>query len=333
MKMLIFVLIAISPLISNNDEKILKDIALNNTIYDKIKYDDSLKYYKLKIPNKISENNVLVFTVKQSFKNIKINEEIFSDPNIYVSKANKYPSNRQEADWYSEQYGNDILTIPKYALEKNDIFYIGLYCLKSCNYELNVYLSNEVEIELGKIYYIKIPKKSSQSYFIKIAPDLKYVELNVIANCPELKSFKIFMSKNSPNSQNSYKVNPSWEGGYTINIDKKNDILCNNCTYHILLQTMNDDVQIQLNAYIKNHLTKIKMGKPIYDAVKKDSKRCYKFEINEEDLNNKEQIIIQTNLYSGLIYLHISGFNKETEKDLNDFRHALYSYRIETKKI
>ena len=72
------------------------------------------------------------------------------------------------------------------------------------------HLSNEIEIELGRIYYIKIPKKSSQSYFIKIAPDLNYEELNVVANCPSMKSFKIFMSKDSPSSQNTFKFIPSW---------------------------------------------------------------------------------------------------------------------------
>ena len=331
-KVILFIFIA-NLIICDDNEKKISELTLNNPVDDKIIFDNSLNYYQLKIPEKIDEDNILIFTVKQSFKNIKINDEIFGDPNIYISKTNKYPSNREEADWYSEQYGNDILTIPKYALNKNEVFYIGMHCQKRCNYELKAYLSNEIGIELGRIYYIKIPKKSSQSYFIKMAPNLNYEELNVIANCPALKSFKIFMSKDSPSSQNSFKVNPSWGGGYTINIDKKNDNFCLNCTYHILLQTQNDDVQIQLNAYIKNHLTNIKMSKPFYDAVKKDSKRCYKFEVNKEDLDNKEQIIIQTNIYSGIIYLHISGFKEEPEKNINDLKHELYSYRIETSQI
>ena len=233
MKMIILILLTLNLILCDKDEKKLLELALDKPVYDKLIYDDSLNYYKLEIPNKIPRDSVLIFTVKQSYNNLKINDEIFGDPNIYVSKSNKYPSNREEADWYSEQYGNDILTIPNYAIDKDEIFYIGMHCPKRCSYELKAYLSNEVELELNTIYYIKIPKKSSQSYFIKIEPNLNYEELNVIANCPELKNFKIFMSRDSPNSQNSYKVNPSWGGGYTINIDKKNEKLCNNCTYHI----------------------------------------------------------------------------------------------------
>ena len=332
--MIIFFLVyTLNLIICGNNSKKLESLELNKPIHSKISFDNSYNYYELKIPKKVANDNILVFTVKQSFKNIKINEEIFSDPNIYISKSNQNPSNREEADWYSEQYGNDILTIPRYALDKNEIFYIGLYCERKCNYELNAYLSNEIEIELGRIYYIKIPKKSSQSYFIKIAPDLNYEELNVVANCPSMKSFKIFMSKDSPSSQNTFKVIPSWEGGYTINIDKKNENFCKNCNYHILLQTQNEDVEIQLNAYIQNYLTNIKMSKPVYDTVKKEGKRCYKFKINEDDIKNKEQIAIQTNIYSGLIYLHISGFNQEPAKDFKDLKHELFSYRIETSQI
>lgn len=330
---ILFLVFTFNLIISENNSKKLESLELNKPIHSKISVDDSYNYYELKIPEKVANDKILVFTVKQSFKNIKINEEIFSDPNIYISKSNKHPSNREEADWYSEQYGNDILTIPRYAIDKDDKFYIGLYCERKCNFELNAYLSNEIEIELGRIYYIKIPKKSSQSYFIKISPELNYEELNVVANCPSMKSFKMFMSKDSPSSQNTFKVIPSWEGGYTINIDKKNENFCKNCNYHILLQTQNEDVEIQLNAYIQNYLTNIKMSKPVYDTVKKEGKRCYKFKLNEDDIKNKEQIAIQTNIYSGIIYLHISGFNQESEKDFKDIKHELYSYRIETSQI
>ena len=222
----ILIIINIISFKCDNSNKNIEIINLNNPIYDKITNDDSLKYYQLKIPEKVEKDNILIFVVKQSFKDIKINDELFSDPNIYISKSFKYPSNKEEADWYSEQYGNDILSIPNYALGKDEIFYIGMHCPKKCNYELKAYLSNEIEIELGRIYYIKLPKKSTQSYFLKIAPDLKYEELNVIANCPTMKSYKIFMSRDFPSSQNSFKVNPSWGGGYSINIDKKNDNFC-----------------------------------------------------------------------------------------------------------
>ena len=66
----------------------------------------------MKLPKNIPKGSLLVFTVKESRKGIKEGDEIFSDPDIYVSKTMKFPSNREEAEWFSERYGNDILTIP-----------------------------------------------------------------------------------------------------------------------------------------------------------------------------------------------------------------------------
>ena len=34
----------------------------------------------------------------------------------------KYPLNRDEAEWYSERYGNDILAILSYAIDKEEVF-------------------------------------------------------------------------------------------------------------------------------------------------------------------------------------------------------------------
>ena len=73
----------------------------------------------VRMPKELSEKTRELQDEYLKELDIKLNEELFSDPNIYISKTNKYPSNREESDWYSEQYGNDILTIPKNAIEKN----------------------------------------------------------------------------------------------------------------------------------------------------------------------------------------------------------------------
>ena len=104
MKILFLFFILTNIIICDNNNKKIEELKLNTPIYDKITNDDSLNFYQLKITEKVDKDKILVFTVKQSFKDIKINDEIFSDPNIYISKTNKYPSNREEADWYSEQY-------------------------------------------------------------------------------------------------------------------------------------------------------------------------------------------------------------------------------------
>ena len=81
---ILFLVFTFNLIICENNSKKLESLELNKPIHSKISVDDSYNYYELKIPEKVANDKILVFTVKQSFKNIKINEEIFSDPNIYI---------------------------------------------------------------------------------------------------------------------------------------------------------------------------------------------------------------------------------------------------------
>ena len=119
-----------------------------------------------------------------------------------------------------------------------------MFCEFKCRYELNSYLAEEIELEIGKIQTATLSGLSSVSYFINIGND-NFEELNLVATSPNLKNFKIFMSKKSPSSQNTFKIIPSWTGGYMISVEKYSNDYCTNCKYHILLQSMEDtDVNI-----------------------------------------------------------------------------------------
>ena len=240
----ILLICLISQTLSDN-QKVLKSIELEQKIKGKMDENDSREYYELKLQKNIPKDSLLVFTVKESRKGVKEGEELFSDPDIYVSKSTKYPSNREEAEWYSERYGNDILTIPSYAVEKDETFYICMYCQYKCRYELYSYLAREAPAELGKYYSLTLTKKSSISYALYIPQNEKKEELNVITNNPTLKNFRVFMAKNSPSSQNTFQVIPSWTGGYVISISRYNKDYCTDCTYHLLFQTEEEKVNIQ----------------------------------------------------------------------------------------
>ena len=153
-KRLFFILSLIFPIFSDT-QKVLKPLKLNELIKGKMDENESREYFELKLPDNIKPGDLLVFTVKESRKGIREGDEIFSDPDIYISKSNRFPSNREEASWYSERYGNDILTIPSYVVEPNEVFYVCMYCQYKCRYELYSYLSKEATAEIGKYYDIK----------------------------------------------------------------------------------------------------------------------------------------------------------------------------------
>ena len=85
-------------------------------------------------------------------------KEIFSDPDMYISKKNEKPENGSLAEWWSERYGNDIITIPKNEVNPNDTFYICMYCQFKCKYKLRINISSEIEIKIGRVYTSFIKK-------------------------------------------------------------------------------------------------------------------------------------------------------------------------------
>ena len=322
-----------SLLLCDSDKK-LKSIELNEKIKGKMNKDDSREYYELKLPKEIPPESLLIFTVKESRKGIKDGEELFSDPDIYISKTRKYPSNREEAEWFSERYGNDILTIPSYAVSKEEIFYICMYCQYKCRYELTSYLSKEVPAIIGKYYTFSISKKSSINYALYVPENQNKEELKLIAYNPSLSNIRIFMAKESPSSQNTFQIIPTWNGGYLIPVSKFNTDYCTNCTYHILFQTEEEEkVDIQFTAYFQSTLTQIKTGNPINDAVKGGEKRCYYFDTSNTDNLYNSKLIISVNIFSGSAILGINGwiYNME-ERNRLIIKDDSYIYSIENDK-
>ena len=327
-KIFIFLLL-ISLCLSSKE---LKSLTLEQKVKGKMDENDSREYYELKLPKDIKRGSLLVFTVKESRKGVREGEELFSDPDIYVSKTNKYPSNREDASWYSERYGNDILTIPSYAVEPEEVFYICMYCQYKCRYELNSYISKEAPAEVGKYYDITLSNKASISYALYVPKNPLEEDLNVVANNPSLKNFRIFMAKESPSSQNTFTIIPSWEGGYSISVSKYNRDFCTDCYYHILFQTEEDNVKISFTAYFQSTLSKINAGNIINDVVRAGSKRCYYFDTSLKNNLFDAKLILNINLFSGIVLLNINGWSPNNEDKLGVLKTKPYSYNIENDK-
>ena len=52
----------------------------------------------------------------------------------------------QQSTWFSESYGDDLITISKRHIKSGAKFYIGVYCQFKCKYKLTAYLNEMVEI-------------------------------------------------------------------------------------------------------------------------------------------------------------------------------------------
>ena len=174
-------------------EGTVNNLNLNQISSGKINKDNSYDYYELFLPESIPKNNLLVFTVREDKIKINKNEELFSDPDIYISKTD-FAKNKDQSDWYSERFGNDIVTILSKELKDINKLFISLYCERKCKYNLKSYFTKELELKLGTINSIKLSKHNSIHYSLKIK-NVNYTQLKVIAYSPEKKHFHFLMAK------------------------------------------------------------------------------------------------------------------------------------------
>ena len=166
----IFFIILLFSLKSTICEEKRSKLILDEISSGKINKDNSFDFFELDLPNNIPEKNLLVFTVKENKIKVSNDEELFSDPDVYISKT-AFPKNKEESDWFSERFGNDIVTITFKELNEINKLYISLYCERKCKYNLKSYITKEIELKLGQINSITLSKHNSIHYFLKIKWD------------------------------------------------------------------------------------------------------------------------------------------------------------------
>ena len=292
-------------------------IKLGETIKGKISLDEGHTYYSLKIPENFS-NKILIISTREDNEEYKKSDEKFSDPDFYISKINKFPSSSQTSEWYSEQYGSDIISIPNKSVQSGDIFYIGMYCQFKCRYFLKTNAEIEAQVTLGKPVFLKIKPHETMNYKIKINQDFE--ELKTIVYSKTSGKFKIFMEKEAPSASKTFKVIPSWNSGYVIIVKKNTEEYCNNCEYHVLIQNESEQETnyIMFLAKIQQKIFDLKKNVRFFDALNSNSQRFFSFNMTAVE-KNTEKLIIQITVYSGYVGLLLEGWKS---KNINNILQA-----------
>ena len=321
---LLLLLILISLNLAKSQK--INDLIIGVPVKGRMEIDESHKYFKLVLPESI-KGKLLQITTRQNKEEEIDTDEPFSDPDVYISKENKYPSSPRSSEWYSERYGSDVLTIPSEALSPGDILYLGVYCQFKCRYYLNITEDKESEMKLGEYNFISLGSHQTVNYKLYIEKDFE--ELNVVSYSNNGK-FRIFMNKKAPSSQNTFNVIPSWKNGYVFQVRQENEKqYCSNCYYHIVIYNDGEESinSLTLYSYLPDKIFNLKPEVPLYDAVEKQSKRCYSYDIKHNE--KKEKLIIQTTMFSGNLMLVVYGWAPGD----NDIKYNLrpqtnYTYRM-----
>ena len=111
----------------------IKDLEIGVEKKGRMEIDESHEYFKLILPESI-KGKILQITTKQNINEELNIDEPFSDPDVYISKKNKYPSSPRSSEWYSERYGSDVLIIPSEALVAGETYI--LVCIVNSNADI-----------------------------------------------------------------------------------------------------------------------------------------------------------------------------------------------------
>ena len=329
-KILLFLYIQFIILSISNCQEIIP-ISIGQEIKGSFLLDESHKYYSLTIPKNAS-NHLLIITTKEDSSIQDNMKGSFSDPDFYISKKNKYPSSKRSAEWFSEQYGSDIMSIPSESVKENDVFYIGMYCQFKCRYFLKIETGKETEIKLNEMYNLKLKQHESMNYKVKITQPFQ--KLKFFAYSLNKMKFKILMNQNSPSSANTYKVIPFWDSGYAIIINQGTEQYCYNCEYHMIVYNEEEsdtekgnDIIVELITEEKDESKNLNNLYPILDALEMDSKTCFYFNITERQ-KHTEKLILDLVVFSGEATLLIEGWKHKEIKTKIQADKEKYSHKV-----
>ncbi|CAD8114915.1 unnamed protein product [Paramecium primaurelia] len=231
-------------------------------------------------------------------QNVIPNEEIFvvlkalhdqsSFPSLYISKENQYPT------IYDELCGNkgmDVCVLEENKLIANTTYYLGVYCLQDCDYELTIHYEEEEILQLGQAVIVKFDNETESILKIGMPSTMDGVdrilirahhiyEKNTILN----ESFHFYINEGneipSP-SQFQYEAEEIWMVGKGVVIYKNSTNLKGNLT---LLMLGIPNTRLYFISTVYERIREIDLFEKTDDLVIEKKTNYYKLIINNDYL-------------------------------------------------
>ena len=326
MNISLFIYLFILNLISkSNEQQEITKIEINKPIKGELS-KNKYAYYSLEIIKEITHpEDYLIIKLELN------SNEIFSDPNMYISDTEKYPS-PDNFNWSCTKYGNDIITIHNTYIKKGKIFYISVTCDNKCNYTLTININHIITIIPQKISSFKINKGNSMLFNFKTkVNDYEHLSFQFLSQ--DLSPYIIYISNNDqPSSSNTFKLRPAWINGYIFDVRKNdNKSYCINCEFKILIQAPKYDANIRmLFSYIDNDII-ISNHIQIFDSIVDKYVKCYKSPMNQFN-DEIDSFVLSITLFTGSLFLREYGFIENKEKKFESLNED-NSHHIITEKL
>ncbi|CAD8107914.1 unnamed protein product [Paramecium primaurelia] len=223
------------------------------------------------------------------------------DPNIFISKENKYASNEQEGEIAScTSKGNDLCIIDKSKLMSGIPYYISVICTGNCRYDLRVDYDEEYTLEKNDFTQFKLTD-NQQSEIIRInvgdySKSEVELEIEVKAlNIYEFESeFQVYLNLGTiAPSSNQYQfiAKDSWSGSKLISLSIQE--LPQQSILTLLIAGQAGAI-FQIKTHTSGILRELKFQEVYNGIVEVGNARIFKVKIqdnNYNDMNESERKI------------------------------------------
>lgn len=321
-KRLISFLIALIYLIKDVFTQDFSDLFISQPQSGIIKEKDTYVYYR----HIIDQNFVKGTQALQIVVEPPGDEMEFSDPDIYISSTEKFPTTKK-FDWYADQFGMDLITIEPEEIVKSDAkeLYIGVTCEKgNCPFKIKIQYENEVEVEPGYQINMRLNKDQDTIFKLKFKKNnnnqiINMLQINLWS--PNFAEYSVFVSKDrgtTTGQENVIKMQPAWIGSSTVLIKGEN--LCDECDYNILVYPKSNDGFYILTTDIGTDFFKFKYGAMAFGESPSFQSTCYRKQLKP----GFTKIIVSAMLFSGTgkVFIH------QTDKVLNDLTESKYQIEL-----
>ena len=283
-------------------------IGINETMLGYLN-PNSYVYYELSIENDTTNSDYLLIEARRN-KDQDILDNIFSDPNLYVSTFYSEPGPNKN-EWSSDRFGDEIISINKLNTYRNKKFYISVYCQFSCNFLLRANLFKNYELKENVIYTVSMIPSDIIKLTFTSKKDYNRMKVNCISF--KMRPFRIFMAKNDPSSTNTIKSRPIFINGYNFLVEKGDENYGKEQEYNILIENKEYKQDLLFWVSYDQDETKLNELSPTYNIAEADEGNCYVFTLERQYLH--KNVIISTILFNGKGFIKIGGWNK-----VNDFK-------------
>ncbi|CDW74582.1 UNKNOWN [Stylonychia lemnae] len=282
---------------------------------------EKFKYYSVYVDPKLFDSTqYLVVKVKPV-------QDIFADPDLFISKKNKNPNTYEDSEWVCSTFGQDTCAISPDSLQAQDLIYIGVRCTQGCIFSIYPQLMKPITLEEGlekqidfqiwetKIFKFKVPKSTSKDSEYKLNQvDIRAAPL--VEKHDKIVLLASIKSDVTPNAQTKRGI-PAWRKGQTLRLsDIHKDEWCTDC-YITILVDVNDPGAYQIMAKTNTGLLTLQTDKRLDDLVFYSEKQCYKYYVQQA----KSDVFIRVAQYSGLISYTFNPKQMLESKQKAPFQH------------